>query len=305
MTAVANVAQGVVEARGTLAAVARFLEEATSPDEVAGARDRIKLAREWARISKLAAEMHADLLRVEIRCLQRIVELGATSILRGQEARAAEFYAEQSDDEVAYLIAEYASCHSAVGVFRRHQRDDVRGSAHAAGRAFASARGEYDEPDPDELEALVRSRVMSTRAALAALIEDREGAFTISDLAQELLAEAELPGQAIAEDAAFMQGVAEVCRAAVRAAPVAVVDGIRAPRFITCTAGADFARVPFENATVGQLAEMVELRREQLRQDQVALSRLEGLLETARGGGDDSAFLRDALGADGRLAAVA
>jgi hypothetical protein len=268
----------IVEARSNIAAIREFIAKTSDPQQILGAKDRIKLAREWAKIQKVAAEVHADLIRIEIDCLRRIADLDALQILGTHERSAAKFFASLDLAGVEAVVTDFGRASTAIGVFRafeKSQRDDFR---RDRGRARAEGR-EFDEAD-EYFETAARYYATSVRAALAALVDEfatYQTPFTVDEVADDLIDNAGLPTDM---DPAMREGVAEVCRTALRKAAPVVIGGYSLPKFITCydaeTGG--FVRIPASRARVCQLEQMVAVRREQLAQDTAAFQRLEHTL---------------------------
>jgi hypothetical protein len=99
--------------------------------------------------------------------------------------------------------------------------------------------------------------------------------FTVAEIAEEIIAEASLPDESVADEA-IRRGVYEVARLAVMKSPPSVLRGTTIPRLITVrTEDGKYVRIPVQNATVGHLSDMIAMRREQLAQDQAALQKLE------------------------------
>lgn len=277
MTALATIdaASAQIEA---LANVARNLSGA---DEYTDFRARIEAARAWAKVHKKTKQVRLDLLRLEVLALVRIVELGAADTL-GRDRNAAEWLANLSDAEREQFIRDSGEgVTTAAGMVRTIQRIESleRDLRHyrSAGQHFAHT------PDPGEWtdEQVIRARqgyVMDIAAALANTVEqyapDGEP-FTIDEMADAIVADAAIEQRHVS-DSAFMEGVREVCRKAIRSAPPLSVGGLPIPSTITAlTPEEQYVRIPAANATVGHLDQMVEIRREQLAQDQAALARLE------------------------------
>lgn len=277
MTQVATVSHDVAQARVTIAGVRKMLSEATEPDVVTEARNRIKLAREWAKIQKVAAEVSRDLLAIEAECLRRICQLGALDVLKPHERRAAEFFGAMSDAELAAVVEEFGNASTAVGVFRASERATQDRFKRDRGRRIGQGR-EYDEPD-ENFDASVKYYNVRVRAALASIVDEyaAHDSFTVGQMADDLLTD--IGWDPLDVDPAVRDGISEVCRAAVRKAPPSVVDGFTTPRFVTCyePESGSFIRIPFNNARIEQLEQMLTIRREQLEQDRAALTRLESI----------------------------
>lgn len=289
MTALAIRDSSVVNFRQTLGDLLSDINSADDTEQLLEAKDRIRLAREWAKIHKTLSEIHLDLLRAEVSCLRRIGQLSATSVLPSHARPAAQFFATLSDDEVDRYLAKYGAASTAVGVYRLlckrgQQEENVEYGRRFAQGCSVSVDGEpQTEASWDLIDSWSRGR---TRAALAILLEDfASRSFTVGEMADEVLLETGL-AEADSDFAEIRQGVSEICRSAIRKAPALTMDGQKVPTFVTCRSleAEGYLRVPFAQATLRQFAEMVDLRRRQLAEDQAAFDRLKSAYQSVLAG---------------------
>jgi hypothetical protein len=283
----AAVNRHIAEARQTARSLSDAIASASDPNDVKDAAQRIRLAREWVKIHGIAQEMHRDLMHLEITCLRRVVELGALDILPSSQRPAAEYFAGLTEQDVAELIAEFHKSTTALGVYRAKLKSDQVDYRRHQGRSYAE--GDSRPPlDGDESARRDGRRRYNGDAygAITALLDmyASDGRnFFIADLADEVLSELPNFSGVDWEEAAVQDGIREVCRKAVSSTKTLKINGTKAPRFVTCQLSDELAerwtRIPFENASLDQLWEMVQLRRHQLAQDKAALDELLALFE--------------------------
>lgn len=269
------------------------LSRASSLTDLTETRARIEAARAWAKVHNQVREMRLDLLRVEVEALVRIVELGGLATLPARDRKSAEYLAAMTREERSRLVQQSGTSTTAAGmcrsIFLEEELERERAFGRTKGRRFA------DGPpmsDGDRVEA-AKDRVAAVSAVLAEVVasytsEDSQ-AFTVEDIAEDVINAAAL-GDAV--DPAVREGVREVCRTALRRAPVIEIDGTRLPRLITARdAEGSYVRIPVENALLSHLDEMRDLRREQLAQDSAALDALDAVARKLRslpGAADES-----------------
>lgn len=243
-------------------------------------RARIEAARGWAKVHKATADLRLSLLRVEVEALVRIVELGAGEILSTSDRKTAEFLAGMTRPERDGFVKASGSATTAAGMVRSHLKDQelirLRAEQVARGMAYAS------KPSAPSGEGAV-GYAKSVREVLRDVMDDytRDGApFSVAQMADDLISDAAI-GEA--DDPAIAEGIREVCRKAIGAAPVVKLGDSILPRLVTTrSADGNYVRIPVENAQVRHLEDMVALRREQLAQDSAALDELETVLARLR-----------------------
>lgn len=282
-TALATVAADVTRARDDIAALLAQVRGSSDPNQLKDAHERVRLAREWAKIQKVAEAMHADILRLDAECLRRIGQLDAVSVLPPAQRTAATFLGELDDHDFESLLTD-AKARTALAMVRQHIREIAHAEARDHGRAIGrgEAGGKYAS---DSIAGRIwEYERQSVDAALATILNNYASKnFTIAQMTDDLIADLGMPGDL---DPGIREGLAEVCREAVRAAPALLIAGTKAPRFVTyCRSdvdGGDYVRIPFENATLAEFAQMISDRRRQLQEDRDALQRLEDVRQAIR-----------------------
>lgn len=249
--------------------------------------DKVKLAREFAKIQKKTEEIYADLLRIEVECFRRIHQLKCVNVLHNSKRKMAEFYGQMTEIEIEKLLKE-KSGHSAYKIFRDYTYDyDMAGWRN---RGISLARNDISRDEEDfinnnldenELKYRIKNIAKHKENALAFLLDHYASSgepFTIEEMADNLLTDVveEIDFDIMSE---MKRGIREVCRGAVSSAKTLFYKDKKTPRFVTCVSkfksGDDeWIRIPFENATLSQFAEMIELRKVQLEQDKKALDNL-------------------------------
>ena len=285
MTAIATQSQHASEMRVTLAAIAAAVRATDDAETLKANTDKVRMAREWARLHKVTREVHADLIRVEVECLRRLAQLGTEglALLTPNERKAAEFFASLDDDDIEAVVADFGDRSTACAIYRAHVKASESSYMRDLGRRIARGEEPWDSSLSDEqkmADAVERFR-FNTAGAVEQLLSEYATAgtaFYVEDVADDLISRLNAEDGIKVGGAAIREGIREVCRKAIRSSRPATIFGTDAPRFVTCSAhpdsDQDFMRVPFENATLPQLEEMVTLRRKQLEEDQAALARL-------------------------------
>lgn len=232
--------------------------------------DRVRLAKEWAKIRKVAREVRMDLLRLELALLRKVGQLRVLTAVPTTQRPVAEFFASKTDAQINELLAQFGEgATSPLMVYRRATAEED----HSAARRRVTS-GEYAESEhyvADETrEWAVKEYAGDLKAGLAAVLEhyyeeDNEG-FSIIGLAEQVCDSVGLDQRSAIWGT--REGLLEVCRKAVRDAPSVAVNGTEVPRFITCLDRTSpipdkWIRVPFHVATLDQLRDMVDLRRQQ------------------------------------------
>lgn len=283
-TALESTNSDVATARSSIRHALAYIEGITSPDQASEAHDRVKLAKQWAKIRKISAEIARDLVALEIACLRKIVEVGGTSDLPNMIQGVAKWWAEQPAASIPSLLDQYG--HDTVSAKTVRDRClwdlDHRGSREYVASGGQAQDQEFFEADMRDA-GLAASRTYKT--ALADLVQefvdnsDDEG-FDIAEIAEDLMKRIGLDLHDDSVSWGERIGTFELCRKAVLEAPSIMIGKSKAPAFITCfnrangVANGDFIRVPFRQANLWQLADMVELRRRQAADAQRAADRL-------------------------------
>lgn len=290
--ALEKVSSDIAQSRKSISDALKAVDQITGDAEAFEVYDRIKLAREWAKIRKIAKDMHLDLLRLEIHCIRKIANLGSIKILPQYQRACAEFYKDKTDAEIEGLLNEFGEGVSPAIVASRAQSSIAQDAEYARtiqGHYFADVK----MPEPTELEAAVEEYVNDPKAAAASILENYESGnpegFYMHELVETLYKELRVDERS--QEWGFRKGMVEVCRQAVRTAPDVKIAGSSAPKYITCLdrtesrnympgTKASFVRVPFHNATIAQLSDMVDLRQEQMLDAERSWIRVRDLLKT-------------------------
>lgn len=276
MSAVATISQAVQQNRSVLGGLLDQVRSMADVGDLHEVRARAEAVKAWAKVHGHVRDVRMDLLKVEVEALVRIVQLGGVDTLPSKDRRAAEWLAQMTADERASLIAKSGSATTATGMCRSVWNEDELAQRRTAMREAGIALADLpDRMTEGELRD-ARTRVADVAAVLNDLI-DQYGSdseeFTTEDMADALIEEAAIGDHA--SDPTLRQGVSEVCRRAIRRAPVFQVGDTILPRFITARTSEGHIRIPVESAQVAHLADMIAMRREQLHQDRLALERLE------------------------------
>ena len=288
MTAIATQSQHASEMRVTLAAIAAAVRATDDAETLKANTDKVRMAREWARLHKVTKEVHADLIRVEVECLRRLAQLGAEglALLTPNERKAAEFFASLDDGDLEAVVADFGDRSTACAIYRAHVKASESRYMRDLGRRIARGQEPWDSSLSDEqkMDSAIEQYRYRTTGAIEHLLDEYTTAgapFYIEEVADEVIDKLSDDYGVQLGGAAIRQGIREVCRKAVRSGRPVTIYGTDAPRFVTCSARPDlsddlgaFVRVPFESATLPQLDEMVTLRRKQLAEDEAALARM-------------------------------
>lgn len=262
--------------RSALNDMLRRIKGMANVDDLQEVRANTEGVKAWAKVHGRIKEIRLDLLSVEVEALVRVYELGGANTLNGSERKAAEYLASLTPEARTALVADSGNVTTVGGMLRsiwQEQELNVRrDQMREAGIRLATRPGASGGNG-------VRSHSADVAAALSSIIDNYTTGgqpFTVEDIADDLIEESGATCHAD-DEPTIREGVREVCRSAVRKAPVVSIDGTVLPRFVTACAddGAGFVRVPVENALLSHLDEMRALRREQLAQDQAALDRLD------------------------------
>lgn len=272
------------------------IRAASALTDLTETRARIEAARAWAKVHKQVKELRLDLLRVEVEALVRIVELGGVETLPARDRKPAKHLAGLTFDDRASLVAQSGvAITTAAGMVRAiwtaEDLEQERVKNKALGRALATSPDLADSED--DLQRYIKETTYRVEDVLSDLVDtyaSADGGFTINDLAEDVIRAASLGSTA--NDPDVEEGIREVCRQAVRRAPVVKIDGTILPRFVTAKSDdGHHVRLPVENATLAHLDQMIEGRRQQLAQDEARLRELETVaarLRKAPGAGPEA-----------------
>jgi hypothetical protein len=276
MTALAQVPQDIAHLRNSVAEALAFVAHLGTAEEAREAYDRVKLAKEWAKIRKVAKEMHTELLRLEIHLLRKVAQLDALSAVPAAHRAAAKFFASKSDEQIDKLIRDYGDGGSPTRLMKRVLGDDEQARArhhYTSGEYVKQQRYVGDEARAEA----VQEQARNVKEGLAALLEnyyEGDEGFSVFELAEQVCESVGIDQRSAVWGRS--EGLLEVCRKAVRDAPSLAVLGTEAPRFVTCidrgsaydldlekSGKPHWVRVPFHVASLEQLDDMVALRQEQ------------------------------------------
>lgn len=273
------------------------LRQASSLGDLTEMRARIEAARAWAKVHNQVKEMRLDLLKVEVEALVRVVDLGGLDTLPARDRRAASHLASLTPAERSALVEASGNATTAAGMCRTVWMEQELAEERAANRTRGIRFAERPTAPNGDLVAIARARVADVSAVLANVVEshaDTAGpTFTVDQMADEVINEAALGDDL---DPAVKEGVREVCRRALRQAPVVEIDGTRLPRVVTARDEAgNYIRIPVENALLSHFDDMRAMRLEQIQQDQAALEVLDGMAQKLRQipGADDASRIGD------------
>lgn len=266
----------------------RQIKEEINANLVKDVIDKIYLARQWAKLRNEIEKSRADLLRLEIECFVRLFDLNATNLIRGKYELCRFFNSHKHGIES--LLKEFPECATAQQIYNSYLRKETK----AEGSKFALGNSPAAKNDFNQLVASAAIDFHSEKKAMNFLLDkyasDNEQ-FTIAKMADEFIAMTSDEPITITE--AFTQGIREVCRNIVNTGNWDEMGAKKVPRFVTCLSndGKTIVRIPFENAKLFQLKEMITIRAEKLRQFQIAMDNLGKiygeLLDFADGKEDD------------------
>lgn len=279
------------------------IQSASSLVDLTEARARIEAARAWAKVHGQVKEMRLDLLRVEVEALVRIVELGGLETLPAKDRKAARYLAGLTAEERAQVVAQSGGVTTAAGMVRAIWTEDDLKSERERNRFMGRALAEQpDIADDESLRQYVRESTYRVEDVLANVLDEYTTVgeeFTVGEMAEEVIRRAAV-GDA-ARDPDVERGMQEVCREAIRRAPIVKIEGTALPRIVTAKSeSGHHIRIPVENASLAHLAQMIEGRRQQISHDRARLEELEAIEARLRAipGASDDARIGDLLIAD-------
>lgn len=300
MTQLAVISDVVSRQTQTLEALIEMIRDTSDLNDLKEARARIEAARGWAKIHGHAKHLRLKLLTVEVEALVRIYELdGLDQLVSSRDRRAAEFLGKMSQDQRDKLIAESGTTTTAAGmcatIWNKQEQERLRQEFHDDGERFAEHPPVlYDEDVIERSRSSVAQNLSGVLANISDYYMDGGLPFTIDELAEEIIAEAGIDAD-IAYDETFREGVREVCRRAIRTSPPLSINGTRLPKMLTVRDKlGHYRRVPTMNATLAHLVGDIEMRKEQIVQDQAALDRQVKILAQLRaipGGESDTTVI--------------
>ena len=262
------------EMSGQIHGLVNYIKNNLDEKEIHDYHKKVKATREYLKMMHEIEGMRVNLLEVEIACIIRIYELKGN--IKGVPNKILSFYGENPDMPIEYYTDKFPWCVTAHQIYNAFHLDEKKSKSHDYG--MESGQGVTDESTDMPTEEIRRNAIhqyFDIDSAMNYLINhlsDSEEAFTINNMMEEL--------QDIPEE--YKEGVKEICRKALRSSKIDTIGDKKAPRFVTYmdkNIMDQWLRIPFENATLKQLNQMVILREEQLSQDQKAYNNLQSIYE--------------------------
>lgn len=262
--------------------------------------ERMAMAREFAKIQKKTEELYESLLRIEIECFKKIIELDILDVLNNMKRTPAKWWAKKTDEEINCLIEKYRGM-SSLKIYRQANSDHKFLEGKRLGESIAQHRqDEYNREHNEHLykytseyidegstpEKLIKAYNTDLFTAIAVLLDDyatKGESFTVAEMADDILLNYfshrtnKVHGSF---DEGLKKGIRELCRKSIMKGKTFFIVDKKTPKFVTCHSpdlkGSEtgWMRIPFENATLKQFDEMISLRKVQLEQDKKALENL-------------------------------
>lgn len=252
---------------------------------------QIKLAKEYAKLNDIAHAMRIDFLTLEINCIINLYRIDY-NYFTGNLKKVAIWYSKLPEERLNELIKESrCSIRTANGLY-----NDIVGTQERKdfytnkGKSLITDRkhdyynnNEYDRYD-DKYSFEIDEEIFYNElyAMINSCIEEGEP-FTIRTLRDKIISKIHIFRDERMNTRSYIklqneqflsEAIDEVCRHAVRMTKhIMIGEDIKAPRFITCRVddedidGKGWIRIPFEYGTLCDLKQMLDLRKEQLRQD--------------------------------------
>ena len=235
-------------------------------EDIKETMDKVKKARELAKVLEKLNEVRLDLFRIEIAAVIRASELDIN--IKGVTKEESKMFQSIGNrpEEYQSLYGEVWTTSQVVWAYRRKVKI---GEAKDRGRSFYKEQAAKNENH--------ESFYYSLQDAMRIIIETastQDKPFSTDDLYKSLIKSVkhENPETDIE---AYSEGVKEICRNAMRSEKILTIGEKKAPAFVTVkTDSGDYIRVPFRLSNIDQLESMIEIREEQLKQNQAALNNL-------------------------------
>ena len=228
--------------------------------------NKVKKARELAKVLEKLNEVRLDLFRIEIAAVIRASELDIN--IKGVTKEESKMFQSIGNrpEEYQSLYGEVWTTSQVVWAYRRKVKI---GEAKDRGRSFYKEQAAKNENH--------ESFYYSLQDAMRTIIETaskQDKPFSTDDLYKSLIKSVKYENPE-SDIEAYSEGVKEICRNAMRSEKILTIGEKKAPAFITTkTINGNYLRVPFRLSNIEQLESMIEIREEQLRQDQMALENL-------------------------------
>lgn len=274
-------AGGASSISGQMSAIVDGLEQCNDSEVVGQYYAKVKAAREYAKIMNDVERSRVELLQVEIICIVKMRELGCK--LKGVPSVMAEFFAKNGTDVAVYL-RDYANCITARQIYNYYLKEEGLSNEKEKGRrtGYGSSKS-FADMDDDEIRKSATASYFTSQEAMRAIVDDYASSgksFTVEKMADRFIEET-MPEEKESLGVEYVRGIREVCREAIAKSKIDTIGDKRAPRFVTYIDASEnlkqnerWVRIPFGNARLEQLLHMVELRKEQLRQDTIAFNNL-------------------------------
>ena len=286
MSELVKVSEDAGQLRRSIADALAYVASISDAGAASDAYDSVRLAKEFARIRKIAREVRVDLLRLEIHLYRKCAQLDMLTALPTAQRAAAKFYGGATDEQIEQWVAEFGDVTTPAAVMKRILKTDEMKQEYAryASGEYAAVKRYVDDEARGEA---VRAQARNMRESLASILENyyeyESQGFSVLTVAEQLCEQVGLDERSAIWGKT--QGLLEVCRKAVREAPPVAIDGTNAPKFITCmdrscgNAGVGstdlgWIRVPFHSATLDQFHDMVRLREHQAEQARATADRM-------------------------------
>ena len=297
---------GGINLQSQLEALLSGLRDCTDSEKISEYYTKVKAAREYMKIMGSVEKMRVELLQVEITCIVKMHELGER--IKGVPSPMMEFFFTHGESVSVYL-RDYPDCISARQIYNEYLRAEGLLNEREKGKraGFGSQESVLNLND-DEMRKHAAAKYFDTQGAMKRIVDDYASSgksFTVEKMADKFIEETSADdGESLSSE--YKEGIREVCRRAISQTKIDTIGNKKAPRFVTYIDGNDelsdaerWMRIPFENASLKQLAHMVKLRQEQLRQDTIALENLqaiyEELLELSGGSADSDLSISQIL----------
>ena len=280
---------------GQMSAIVDGLKQCNDSETVGQYYAKVRAAREYAKIMNDVEASRVELLQVEIICIVKMRELGCK--LKGVPSVMMEFFAKNGTDIAVYL-RDYPNCITARHIYNYYLKEEgLLNEKEKGKRAGYGSSKSFSDMDDEEIRKNATASYFTSQEAMRAIIDDYASSgksFTVEKMADRFIEET-MPEEKESLGIEYVRGIREVCREAISKSKIDTIGDKRAPRFVTYVDANEnlkenerWVRIPFGNASLEQLRHMVELRKEQLRQDTIAFNNLNEIYkELVELAGDD------------------
>lgn len=282
----------------SLLAVARWVESAASPEELAWEHGKFRELRDYLKTQQAAKELRIQAVRLECIALRRIGRAGLSDKLRNPfDRKAAAWFGDQDDARFTAILAETENTSGPVSVMNHYTAQAQRLSSWFGDREWRKVHDEAGHEDTDYQLGIAAA----VHTVLGEIVRDGEP-IEVADAANRVFEalvdshgwhDEHLPVEIAGEP--LREVVRRVLRSPGPASRVLVGEAeMVIPAYVTYQPadGEVWQRVPWERAVLWQLKQMVELRTAQAEQMRVAaenMAALYAVLEDATGRTDSVA----------------